>query len=378
MKIRSLEAVPLRYVIPGGAYGSARGLVRARTTCLVRVVTEDGVTGVGEAFGPPRVIAAHVEELAPLFVGQDPFDHEACVARALSGRYHCGRTGLHVAAVSGIELACWDVMGKVVGMPVAKLLGGWNRDEVVAYASTGYFSEERGRFEAFIEAAVAEGFRHIKIKCGAGLESDLERVETVRRLAGEDVEIMVDLNGNYTADLVLQLARELDGYRVGWLEEPVPPEDLPGYARIRQGCRLPIATGEAEALRTGFRDLISHRLIDVVQPDVTACGGLTEAKAIVRMAQAWNIRFSPHVWGGAVSLAASLQLCAAIPPYPHVEREPEPLLFEYDRGPNGLRDDLFATPLEIVGDRITIPQRPGLGIELDWSAVERYRIDREG
>jgi D-galactarolactone cycloisomerase len=378
MRIRSVEAIPLRYVIPDGAYGSARGLVAARTSCLVRVVTDDGVVGIGESFGPPCVVAAHIHELASIFIGEDPFDHEKCVATALNGRYHWGRTGLHVAALSGIEIACWDIMGKAVGLPIAKLLGGWNRDAIIAYASTGYFTEDSGRYLTFIEQAVAEGFRRIKIKCGDGLESDLQRIETVRRIAGDDVEIMVDLNGNYTADLVLRLAQELEGYRIGWIEEPVPPEDLPGYARIREGCRLPLATGEADALRTGFRDLISRRLIDIVQPDVTACGGIAEAKSIVRMAQAWNIRFSPHVWGGAVSIAASLQLCAAIPPYPHVEREPAPLLFEYDRGPNGLRDDLFATPLEIDGDRIKIPRAPGLGIELDWSAVDHYRIDREG
>lgn len=378
MKIRSVEAIPLRYVIPGGAYGSARGLVRARTSCLVKLVTDEGVEGIGEAFGPPRVVAAHVRELAPIFVGEDPFDHEKCVAIALNGRYHWGRNGLHVAALSGLEIACWDIMGRALGLPMAKLLGGWNRDTVVAYASTGYFAEDSDRYLGFIEQAVAEGFRRIKIKCGHGLESDLQRIETVRRIAGDDVEVMIDLNGNYTADLVLQLARELDGFRIGWLEEPVPPEDLAGYARIREGCHLPLATGEADALRTGFRDLISRRLVDVVQPDVTACGGIAEAKAIVRMAQAWNIRFSPHVWGGAVAIAASLQLCAAIPPYPHADRAAVPLLFEYDRGPNGLRDDLFARPLDVDGEQITIPRGPGLGIELDWSAVEHYRIDREG
>lgn len=376
MRIRAIEAIPLRYDVPTGAYGSARGMVSARTTCLVRVETDEGLVGLGEAFGPPRVMAAQVRELAPIFLGQDPFDHEKLWGVATNGRYHWGRTGLHIAALSGIEIACWDLMGKAVGRPAAKLLGGWNRDHVTAYASTGYFTERPDGYRRLVEQAAAEGFRLIKIKCGDGIRSDLERIDLVYEIAGADVGVMVDLNGNYTADLALQLAPELEARRVVWLEEPVPPEDLDGYARLRDGCRVPLASGEADALRVGFRELIARRLLDVVQPDVTTCGGLAEAKAIVRMAQTWNLRFSPHVWGGAVALAAALQLVAATPPHPHVAREAAPVLFEYDRGPNALRDELLATPLEVEGDRIAIPTGPGLGIELDWAAVERYRIDR--
>ena len=135
MKIRTIEPIPLRYPIPTGAYGSARGLVAARTTCLVRVETDEGIVGLGEAFGPPLVISAHVQELAPIFLGQDPFDHEKLWAIATNGRYHWGRTGPHLGALSGIETACWDIMGRAVGLPVAKLLGGCNRAYVIAYAS---------------------------------------------------------------------------------------------------------------------------------------------------------------------------------------------------------------------------------------------------
>jgi D-galactarolactone cycloisomerase len=227
-----------------------------------------------------------------------------------------------------------------------------------------------------IEQAASEGFTLIKIKCGDGIRSDLERIDLVYEIAGKDAGVMVDINGNYTADLALQLAPELEARGVVWLEEPVPPEDLDGYARLRDGSRVPLASGEADAMRVGFRDLISRRLIDIVQPDITTCGGLAEAKAIVRMAQTWNVRFSPHVWGGAIALAAGLQLCAATPLHPHVTREAAPLLFEYDRGANALRDELLATPIEVKGDRIRIPMAPGLGVELDWKAVDRFRMDR--
>ena len=378
MKIRTIEPIPLRYEVPE-PYGSARGMSAARVTCLVRLESDEGLIGVGEAYGPPLVVAAHVRELAPLFLGQDPFDRERGWAEAVNGRYHWGRTGPHIGALSGIETACWDLMGKAVGRPAAKLLGGWNRDAVTAYGSTGYFTEAPDGFRRQVERAAAEGFRRLKIKCGAGVADDLARIDLAFEIGGHDLELLVDLNGNYTADLALRLCRELEGRRIGWLEEPVPPEDLNGYARLREGTTVPLAGGEAEALRVGFRDLITRRLVDVVQPDVTSCGGLGEARAIVQMAQTWNVRFSPHVWGGAVALAASLQLCAAVPLYPHAPhttREAVPILFEYDRGPNALREELLTQPFAVSGDRISIPTGPGLGVEVNWDTVERYRIDR--
>ncbi|HET9017740.1 MAG TPA: mandelate racemase/muconate lactonizing enzyme family protein [Thermomicrobiaceae bacterium] len=378
MRIRSVEAIPLRYDVPE-PYGSARGTSAARVTCLVRLESNEGLTGVGEAFGPPLVVAAHVRELAPLFLDRDPFDREVMWAEAVNGRYHWGRTGPHVGALSGIETACWDLMGRATGLPAAKLLGGWSRDAVAVYGSTGYFMEAPDGFQRQVEGAVEEGFRRVKIKCGAGLDVDLARIALAFEIGGAGLELLVDLNGNYTADLALRLCRELEGRRVGWLEEPVPPEDLDGYARVRDGTSVPLAGGEAESLRVGFRELISRRLVDVVQPDVTSCGGLGEARAIVQLAQTWNVRFSPHVWGGGVSLAAALQLCAAVPAYPHapaLDREASPILLEYDRGPNALRDELLSEPLAVDGERIAVPRGPGLGVTVDWEAVERYRIDR--
>jgi D-galactarolactone cycloisomerase len=322
------------------------------------------------------VAAGQVNALAGLFLGSDPFDREKIWNSATNGRYHWGRGGLHIAALSGMEMACWDVMGKACGLPVAKLLGGWNRDRVTPYASTGFFTEPEDGFRRSIEAAVTEGFDLLKIKCGRGLERDLERVRVVDEVAGELIGLMVDLNGSYTADVALRLADEL-GPRLVWLEEPVPPEDLDGYARIRSRSSVPIASGEAYALRVGFRDLVARRLVDVIQPDVSKCGGLGEARDIVKMAQAWNVRFSPHVWGGAVSVAAALQLCAATTAHPQSSEGDARLLFEYDRSENELRSHLLANPPEVTASSITIPTRPGLGVDLDWDVVARHRIGTE-
>lgn len=376
MKITGVEPIPLRYNVPGSAYGGARGQTSRRETCLVRVTTDEGLIGLGEAFGPAAVIASHVEELGPFFDGEDPFDREKIWNAVVSRRYHWGRGGLHIAALSGLEMACWDLMGKACGMPAAKLLGGWHRDSVRPYASTGYFTDSNDEFRASIEAALGEGFDHLKIKCGRGLKDDLHRIRTVEDASREHPGLMVDLNGNYTADTALRLADEV-GDRLVWLEEPVPPDDLDGYRRIRDGSTVAIASGEANALRLGFRDLISERLVDVVQPDVSNCGGLGEAKAIVQLAHTWNLRFSPHVWGGAVMFAASLQLCAATAAHPQESSDDAELLFEYDQATNGLLADLLQTSISVEPSAIEIPTGPGLGIDLDWAAVDHYRLDQK-
>lgn len=378
MRIRSVEAIPLRFPVPGGmAYGMARGLTSARTATLVRVKTEDGLEGFGEAWGPPEVVVRQVEALAPSFIGRDPFDLEAIAGRISGGGYHLGVQGLHITALSGLDIACWDLMGKATGRPVAQLLGGIARREVRCYASTGYFTNQggpHGGLEPMLEAAMQGGFTALKIKIGHGVADDVARVKIARKVAGDAALLLVDINGNYTADAVIACADALQPFDPHWIEEPVTPPDLAGFERVRQMVRIPTATGEAEFTRFGFRDLISRRLVDVLQPDVTKVGGLLEAKTIARMAQAWHIRVSPHVWGGAVAVAAGLHLACSLPDYPHTTDPGFPLLFEYDRAPNGLRDELAPNLPRPSNGVISLPEGPGLGIDLDEQAIARYRM----
>lgn len=376
MRIRNIEAIPLRYSFdPGQAYGMARGLVSRRSSTLVKVLTEDGLEGIGEAWGPAEVVAREVELFAPVFAGQDPHNAEGLIHRVLNTNYHQSTKGIAVAALSGIETACWDVRGKAAGLPVCKLLGGRYREDVQAYASDGYFRAGDYPFERQVEESLAGGFTALKIKIGGGMASDVERVRIARQALGQGGYLMADINGNYTADLAIRCAQAIADYDIHWLEEPVAPDDLNGFARLREHCTIPIATGEAEFMRYGFRELISRRLADIVQPDVAAVGGLGEAMTIARMAAAWHIRVEPHVWGTAVLLAASLHLLAAIPDHPHTTRAPHPLFLELDRSDNALRDHLLQEPIRPVGGRVRIPDGPGLGITLDPDAVARYRID---
>jgi D-galactarolactone cycloisomerase len=185
---------------------------------------------------------------------------------------------------------------------------------------------------------------------------------------------MVDFNANCTADeasTLIDALRDLDVY---WFEEPVPPEDFAGYRRL-QGKEVRLAGGEALATRAAFRALIAERLVDVVQPDVAICGGLSEMRAIAHMARAWSVSLAPHQWGGAISMAATLQFLAALAPYPHVDNAPEPVWLEFDRAPNALRDELVDEPFVARDSVVAIPDGPGLGVDVNEDALGRWLLD---
>ncbi|MQA03930.1 MAG: mandelate racemase/muconate lactonizing enzyme family protein [Streptosporangiales bacterium] len=376
--VKSIESVPLVYQLPdGAAYGSARGRLPARQSTLVRLTTSDGVIGWGEAFGSVDVVGACVRELAPTVIDRQLDSASGWFTHHLQRSYHSTYGGPHVAAASALDVAMWDALGRTLGVSVGRLLGGRVRDRVTAYASTGYVTATRdlAAFVDEITAAVEQGFDAVKIKLGLGPAEDRRRVEATREVIGADRALMVDFNGNYSADVALRVLRGLDDLDLAWAEEPVPPEDVGGMRLVR-AAGVPTASGEALYTRFGFRDLIAERLVDVVQPDVCKCGGLSEARVIAHLAQTWNVRFSPHVWCGVVGQAASLQLLAAVPDYPAPEHVSEPLRFEFDRGPNALRDELALQPLQVSAGVVTIPDAPGLGVELDEQAIERLRSDR--
>ena len=375
--VRRVEPIPVTYSLPEGGYGSARGRVRERQSTLVRLTTDDGVIGWGEAFGPPPAVCALVAEAAHVVVGTALDAITPWVTRALLQQYHRSHSGLHVAAIGAVETAMWDAHGRTLGMSVGRLLGGRARDSVTAYASTGYVTRTRdlGEYRDALVAAVEEGFGAAKVKLGLGLREDRRRADVAREVLGDDRELMLDFNGNYTADLAAIVMRDLRDLRPAWVEEPVPPEDLDGLARLRS-TGVPLAGGEAVYTRYGFRPLVSGALLDVLQPDVCKTGGIAEARVIAHLAQCWNVRFSPHVWGSGVGQAAALQLLSSVPDYPHPEVAPEPMWFELDRGANDLREELVVEPARCVAGEVAIPDRPGLGVDVDEDALARLRSDR--
>jgi len=374
-RIESVEAIPLSYLLGEDGYGSARGIVLKRETTLVKVVTSDGATGWGEAFGPTSAVVPLVREVAMTLAGSRLDAPVPFSAASLQQHYHRGG-GLHAAAVSGIETALWDALGQTLGVSVATLLGGRAREHVTPYASAGYVRADRdiGKFSAELERA-SRGMAGAKIKCGLGVAEDRARAEAARAVLGPSAALMVDFNGNYSADQARASIHAMADLELAWVEEPLAPDDIEGL-RLLRALNVPLATGEALYTRAPFRTLIIERLVDFVQPDLTKIGGLAEAKSVCEMARTWGMRVSPHVWGGGVALAAAVQLLGSIPEYPHTAVVPEPLWLEFDRGDNDLRERLLVKPFELQNGLISVPDGPGLGIEVDETAVEHLREDR--
>lgn len=376
-RIRDIRLIPLRYeMAPVKAYGMARGLNAVRQATIVEVLSEDGVTGIGEAWGPPKAVAAYLEVIRPFWLGRSLFEREHVVAELWGRLYHFGLQNEMTATLSGINTAIYDALGKALGLSVADLLGGFARATIPCYASDGYFTDDpQLQLDRQVERFAGQGYSGCKFKIGTGPKRDFERCALVRDLLGADALLMVDVNGNYTVDLALESMRRTMEIGIHFYEEPLPPQDVEGYRRLAQRAPVPVAAGEALYTVFDFARLMKDRAVDLVQPDITLVGGLDEARKIWTLCQIHNIRYSPHVWGSAVGLAAALHFMAALPNWPHTEHEPHPRLLEYDVSDNPLRDDLLVQPLVPVGGSITVPEGPGLGIELDPETVERYRIE---
>nr|WP_246023078.1 mandelate racemase/muconate lactonizing enzyme family protein [Halosimplex halophilum] len=377
MEVTDLEVVGLSHTLPDGeGLGDARGFGHDRATTLLRLETGDGTVGWGEAFAPGAIVRSVVDELfRDDVVGMDPFDSESLATRSYTDPYHFGGSVFAQSVVSAVDVACWDIRGKALGRPVHRLLGGREREELLPYASTMYYTERDRPIAEPMREAVDEGFEAAKIKIGADPETDEQRVRTAREVLGDDARLMVDMNGNYRPDQAIRSIRKIAEYDLTWVEEPVPPENRSGYRELRERTDVPLAAGEAHYGRFEFKRLIDDRLVDVVQPNLARCGGLSEARRIADLASTENVGVRPHIWNSAVGLAAAVQFAASVSDYPHTRNVPDPMMVEFDRSPNPLREDILETPLDPSGGTLAVPQEPGLGVSVDEDAVERYRAD---
>lgn len=374
--IRRLSFIGLEYAFaPEKAYGMSRGGGFRRQGGLVEVETDAGVRGIGEAFGNPLVTREYFRMVEPFFAGKSVFDFEHIEARIRNSMYHLGVGNQLTSCLAGINVALLDAIARGFGVRVCDLIGGCRTTRIPAYASTGFFSDDPERqLSHMLAEAAGHPYAGAKIKIGRGLKSDLERVRQAREALGPDKLLMVDINGAYTPDTALECARVIQPFDIHWIEEPLPPGDLRGYAELRARSPIPIAAGEAHHTIRDFRALIDGRCIDIVQPSIPGVGGLSEAKRIATLALAANLRLAPHAWGGAVGLATTCHFIAAQPASPHVDHPPHPQMLEYDMSDNALRTQLLKTPLTLEDGHILLPEGPGLGIELDPATVERYRV----
>lgn len=376
MRIRQLFFVPVGASLPEGeAYGMAKSLTTARQSTIVKLVLENGTEGYGEAWGIPAVNLAYQPLLRSYLVGSDVLDVEQVFAQCLARHYHFGIQGQFMACLSGIDIAAKDAAGKLLGVPVHRLIGGKRWDSVQVYASGGYITADPERdFEPQIARIAEAGHRAVKVKIGLSPGSDEARARQARRMLGEAVDLMLDINANYTVDLARESIARVAAIRPGWIEEPLMPQDVAGYEQLQRWSPVPIATGEALYTGHDFKQLLDRRAVDVLQPDLTLCGGFWQGRVIASLAALHHVRLSPHVWGSGIGLAAAVHFVAALPSLPHAGNVPKPPLVEYDVGLNPLRDDVLREPIRAVEGRIAVSDAPGLGIEIDWDAVERHAL----
>jgi len=377
MQITRVTTYVLQASLGDHSFGWSQRVGNGRQTAICVVDTDAGIQGYGEAFyfgGPATVVADLIDRgLGPHVIGCDPMDSSVIWDNLYNLTRDQGQKGVTVSAISAVDIALWDIKGKMLGLPVHKLMGGAYRRRAKAYA-TGLYEPQGvpSIVDALVEEALGykeKGFGGMKLKIGYGLKTDVAYVEAIRRAIGDDLALMVDANHAYNATEALRLARDLEAFDLTWFEEPVPPEDVDGYCELRAGTLVPIAGGECEYTRFGFRRLINRRAVDYLQPDMCATGGFTEMMRIIAMASAANLPVVPHVWGTNVGLSASLQLFAALPNFPERRFPAEPW-FEFDRSPNPLRNGVSVEQFELQDGYIDIPDRPGLGITLDMDFVK--------
>jgi D-galactarolactone cycloisomerase len=347
-----------------------------RASCLVEIVAEDGTTGWGECFGPARLNAAVVNAMAAALIGKDALATELHWQHLYNRFRDQGQKGLIVTALSGIDIALWDLKGRHFEAPIHVLMGGPLRRKVKAYATGTYRLETGDPLDYVVrevEGYVAQGFPAVKLKIGFGVDEDERLIAAVREAVGPAVALMLDANHGFDAIEAIELGRRVASLKIDWFEEPVVPDDLDSYVEVRRGQPIPVAGGECEFTRWGFREVLARRAIDILQPDTCAAGGLSECKKIADMATAFGVRYVPHVWGCGVGLAAALQLLAVLPHTPPRHTPLEPML-EFDRSEHPFRQAVLETPLEHEAGSVAIPDGPGLGIEVDRDAIRRFTV----
>jgi D-galactarolactone cycloisomerase len=386
MKIRSIDTFILRTPLGEKRFYSSQAAFPERNSLLVKITTSDGLVGWGEGgqYGPPDPPAACIRHvLGPQLIGREADQPVRIFEDLYAFSRDFGQKGTYIEALSAIDIALWDLWGKSLGRPVHALLGGAFRSRVLAYGTGCYYPDyyrDTARMMKELEAE-ARGYREagmtaIKMKVGLlPIGLDAERVALVREAIGPNASLMADANHAYNSASAIRMGRALEKHNVLWFEEPVPPEDRQGYRRVRDAIDVPVAGGEAEFTRFGFRDLLLGECLDIAQPDLCCTGGFTEWQKITALTTSFGVLTIPHVWGSGIAVGAALQALATAPPMPFtaagVPLQNEPMV-EYDRTHNPLRDDLLTERFRLVDGAIEVPSGPGLGVEIDEDQLRRY------
>ena len=386
MKVKSVHSYILRVPLGDKVFFSSQARFPERNSYLVRIETDAGLVGWGEGgqYGPPEPVEACVEHVfGPRLLGRDPTEPARIWNEFYNLSRDFGQKGTYIEAISAIDIALWDIAGQAVGLPIWKLLGGAFRRRVKAYATGCYYPDVFHDLPPILRDLEQEatsyrdaGFDFLKVKIGLlDIKADAERLRVIRNAVGSEIGILVDANHAYSAATAIRMGRLMEPLDIRFLEEPVVPEDRDGYRRVRQQNPIPVAGGECEFTRYGFRDLIGGGCVDIAQPDLAVCGGFTAFGQILALANAHSVTVIPHVWGSGIAVAAALQAIATIPPIPHTAN-PVPLLnepvVEFDRKHNPLRDDLLEQSFRLIDGHLAVPDGPGLGVTINEAVLARF------
>lgn len=365
MRIDHVEVISLQSDYPPERrFRYAGGMCTGRLTSLVLVHTDTGKIGVGSAYSHPGLVQMIVEgQLAAPLRGEDPREVEVLWKKMYGLTRWYGRKGAAMTALGGVDTALWDLRGQALGKPVWKLLGG-QRADCAAYASALLWKDDVQALVEEAESHLAKGFRRMKMRLARSEDYDVAAVQAVRRAIGPENDLMVDASMRYSATVAQRMGRFLAEQRVFWYEEPFQPEDLDAYAELRGSVDVRIAAGENEFGLQGFRELVRGRCVDIVQPDASRCGGISEVVRVTELASAAGIQFAPHSWSDAAAVIANAHVVAAR----------QGLTVEIDQTGNPFIEELLTEKLAIRDGILTLRDRPGLGIELNRETVERYRM----
>ncbi len=352
-------------------------------TCFVRITTDTGITGTGECIHGGAGIQQIIAALGSLIIGEDPMNVDRLYEKMRRSRVFDGAlAGNFVTALTGIEIALWDLAGRATGLPVYALLGGKFRDTVRLYADCHAGGDDSPAANAAKAREVADmGFDALKFDLDdlqspakkdafnhtvsrRELDAMVAKVAAVREALGPHIDLAMDLHGRYDASSGARIAQALEPYDLMWLEEPVPPENVDAMREVKNATRTPICAGENLFLRWGFRDLLEKQAVDIIMPDLPKCCGLSEGKKIASMAEVYYIPMAPHNVCGPLGTVASAHCCAAVPNFLVLE-------WHWLERPHW-HELVLADPPLIQNGAITLTDRPGLGVELNMEAAERY------
>lgn len=374
MKISNLETTILYCPFKEKIHDAARKIA-GRDVLLIEISTDEGITGLGfltglgVASGSEIIVINEIitKGLKPMVIGKDPFSIEQLWQTMYHGTTRYGRKGAAVRAISGVDIALWDLIGKKTSTPVYKLLGGY-ADKTKVYASGGFYTERNDINELIneMQGYLDKGFKAVKMKVGRDVRKDALRVEAVRKAIGDDIDLLVDANEAWDVSNALRFIKAVESYNVFWLEEPLAPDDIDGYVQLTRQSVIPIAAGENEYTKYGFKDLIARNAVHLVQPDVTRVGGISEWMKVAALARAWNMPCVTH----AVQ-EIHISLVTAISNAPIME------YFTHEHYLQTFLSDLFVEPAcvhRIINGFVQAQENPGLGLQVDPGLVKRFRV----